>query len=239
MNLGFIIIFLVTGYLLGSVSIARIATRLINPEISLDDVQVADKNTGGTRTLNTVGATTASMILGPRIGGLIGMMDILKGALPALIVRLLFPDEKYFLVLGLGILVGHIWPLYYKFRGGGGLSPALGILLVLDPLGTLVCVALAFIIGMFLLKEIAFIVMGGPILFIFWTAALSRDLINIAFAVLLNILLFLAVWPDISKHLKAVKAGKVDLSTSMDTIPMGQMMKKMMTRIGLEKGLKK
>lgn len=238
MNIFQIIIISVVGYLVGSISIARLVTRIVRPDLKLDSVQVADKMTGGTTTLNTVGATTASMLLGPRVGGMIGILDILKGALPTLIVRFLYPDQKFFLIMGIAILIGHIWPLYHKFRGGGGLSPALGALLVLDPLGTLICVLLAFLIGMFLLKEISFIVLGGPVLFIIWTAIFSRNWFNIIFALILNLILVVAVLPDVSRHLKAVKAGKTDLSDSMDTIPMGQMMKKMMIRMGLEKEVK-
>lgn len=235
MNLILGIIISVAGYLFGSLSFARIITRILKPDSSLESVELPDRVSGGTFTLKTVGATTASMLLGPRVGGMIGILDILKGALPTLLVRLLFPDQLYFLLMGIAVVVGHIWPIYYRFRGGGGLSPALGALLVLNPVGTLVCVILAMLIGMFILKEIAFIVMGGPILFIIWTALFSRNWAFIVFAVVINILLIIAVIPDMLKHFTAVKSGKTDLSSSMDSIPMGQMMKKMMTRMGLDK----
>jgi len=167
MDIYLVLICVVLGYLIGSFSIARLITHIAAPEKELGKVEVPDRNTGGTIQLKTVGATTASMILGPKIGGLIGILDILKGAIPALVVRLFFPDQSYFLLTGIAVVIGHVWPIYYRFRGGGGLSPALGTLLVLDPLGTLVSVILAFLIGLFLLKEISFMVMGGPILFIF------------------------------------------------------------------------
>ena len=153
MNIIPISIILVLGYLLGSISIARLVTRIVRPDLELDSLQVTDKKTGGTFTLNTVGATTVSMMLGPRIGGMIGILDILKGVLPTLAVRFLFPDQKYFMAMGVAIVIGHIWPLYYKFRGGGGLSPALGALLVLDPLGIVICVLLAMLIGIFYYKK--------------------------------------------------------------------------------------
>jgi glycerol-3-phosphate acyltransferase PlsY len=126
--------------------------------------------------------------------------------------------------------MGHVWPIYYRFRGGGGLSPVLGALLVTDPLGILVCVLLAFIVGMFLLKEIGFTVMGGPMLFIFWIAFRSGNWIYILFSILLNLIIVIAVIPD---RLKARKDGKPDFD-SMDAIPMGQMMKKMMQKMGMK-----
>jgi glycerol-3-phosphate acyltransferase PlsY len=229
-----IIICTISGYLIGSFSIARLVTRIAAPGEDLGTIELPDRNTGGTFQLKTVGATTASMVLGPKIGGMIGILDILKGALPTLVVSLILPDQPYFLFTGLALVIGHVWPVYYRFRGGGGLSPALGTLLVLDPLGILISVILAFLVGMFLLKEISFIVMGGPILFIFWTIFLSGNWIEIIFSILLNIVLFVAVIPDVSVHLRARKAGKTDLTTSMDSIPMGQMMKKMMRKMGMK-----
>lgn len=234
MELYLILIFSVTGYLLGSFSIARLVTRIAAPGQDLGSVELPDRNTGGKFQLKTVGATTASMILGPKIGGMIGILDILKGAIPALVVRLIFPDQPYFLFTGIAVVIGHVWPIYYRFRGGGGLSPALGTLLVLDPLGTLISVLLAFLIGMFLLKEISFIVMGGPILFIFWIAFRTGNWVYIIASIVLNIILFVAVIPDVAVHLRARKAGKTDLTTSMDSIPMGQMMKKMMQKMGMD-----
>ncbi len=153
--------------------------------------------------------------------------------MPTLAVRLLFPEQPYFLFTGAAVVIGHIWPIYFRFRGGGGLSPALGTFLVLDPLGILISVLLAFIIGIFILREISFSIMGGPILFIIWIAVFNGNWIYIVLTLLINLILFLAVWPDISVHLKAQRDGKTDLTTSMDSIPMGQMMKKMMEKMGL------
>ncbi len=238
MNIFLIIIISVVGYLLGSISIARLVTRIVRPDLNLNTVQIADKLSGGTTTLNGIGATTASMLLGARVGGLISILDILKGLIPTLIVRMLFQDQKYFLIIGLAIVIGHIWPVYHKFRGGGGLSPALGALLVLDPIGILICVLLAFLIGIFLLKEITFILLGGPFLFVIWIAIFNRNWFNIIFIIVLNLLLVIALLPDVSRYLKAMKAGKTNLADSMDAFPMGRMIKKMMIKMGLEKKVK-
>jgi len=210
----------------------------VRPDLNLNTVQIADKLSGGTTTLNGIGATTASMLLGARVGGLISILDILKGLIPTLIVRMLFQDQKYFLIIGLAIVIGHIWPVYHKFRGGGGLSPALGALLVLDPIGILICVLLAFLIGIFLLKEITFILLGGPFLFVIWIAIFNRNWFNIIFIIVLNLLLVIALLPDVSRYLKAMKAGKTNLADSMDAFPMGRMIKKMMIKMGLEKKVK-
>jgi len=233
MKVDIIIFCIIGGYLLGSFSIARLVTRIMAPGSDLGAVELPDANTGGTFQLKTVGATTASMILGPKIGGMIGVLDILKSAIPTLALRLIFPDQPYFIFVGAAVVIGHIWPIYYRFRGGGGLSPALGALLVLDPVGTLVSAILAMLIGMFILKEIKFIVMGGPLLFIFWIALRTGNWFYISFSIFINLVLILAIIPDVRVNLGARKAGKTDFSSSMDAIPMGRMMKKMMKRMGL------
>ena len=239
MQLEIILLCVVGGYLWGSISIARIVTRIVAPDQKLTEVELPDPNTGGTFTLKTVGATTASMILGPKYGGLIGILDIFKSAIPALILRLIFPDQPYFLFLGTAIVIGHIYPLYFGFRGGGGLSPALGTLLVLDPLGVLVSLILAFVIGMMILKSIELAVLGPPFLFVIWIAIFSGDWVHIVFSIVLVLLLILATIPDLMVNMRARKAGKSDLYNTMDIIPMGKMMKKMMERIGLEPKSKK
>jgi len=207
--------------------------RILAPGTNLEQVSLPDRGTGGTFTLKNTGATTASVLLGARIGGLIGILDIVKGLLPALAVHLLFPGHNLFLWAGVATVIGHIWPVYHRFRGGGGLSPALGVFLVIDPVGILLCVLAAMLLGLFVFKEITVVVMGGNLLFIPWVWFRTGDLAAVAAILVINILLVLAVLPDISVHLRARKLGKTDLSTSMDVIPMGQMMKKMMVRMGL------
>lgn len=228
-----ILLCLVGGYLWGSISIARIVTHFIAPGKDLNQIELKNAQSGETLKVKTVGATTASVVLGPKYGGMIGILDILKGAIPALILRLVFPEQPYFLFLGTAIVIGHIFPLYFGFKGGGGLSPALGTLLVLDPLGVILCILVAFVVGMFIFKNIAFAIMGGPVLFVIWIAIRSGNWIYIIFSILINILLVIALIPDVGAYLKAKKAGKAELSSALDTIPMGQMMNKMMRRMGI------
>lgn len=228
-----VISILLISYLFGSISIARLMARLVAPGIDLEQVNLPDRGTGGTFTLKTTGATTASVLLGPRIGGLIGILDIVKGLLPSLIIRLLFPDLDLYLWVGVATVVGHIWPILHRFRGGGGLSPALGVFLVIDPVGVLVCVFAAMLLGLFIFKEIIVIVMGGNLLLLPWVWFHSKNLSEVVAILVINLLLVLAVLPDISVQLRARRLGKTDLSTSMDVIPMGQMMKKLMLRMGL------
>ena len=84
-------IFLLAGYLFGSISFARIVTKIVAPETDLNSVVLEGSQSG--EPLKTVGATTASVKLGAKYGGLIGILDILKGFIPTLVVKLIFPDQ--------------------------------------------------------------------------------------------------------------------------------------------------
>jgi glycerol-3-phosphate acyltransferase PlsY len=68
----------------------------------------------------------------------VGIFDIFKGALPTWLSLKLGLSEQTAMVVGLAAVVGHNWPIYLNFQGGRGLSPFLGELFVLFPLGMLI-----------------------------------------------------------------------------------------------------
>jgi glycerol-3-phosphate acyltransferase PlsY len=68
----------------------------------------------------------------------VGIFDIFKGALPTWLSLKLGLSEQAAMVVGLAAVVGHNWPIYLNFQGGRGLSPFLGELFVLFPLGMLI-----------------------------------------------------------------------------------------------------
>ena len=212
------VIILIGCYLIGSISNARIITSFIAPQADLENIELRDPEKGVTMTLKTVGATTASMVVGPGKGWIIVLLDIMKSALPTLALRLLFPGTYYYF-LGIAVMVGHIWPVYYRFHGGGGLATALGILLVVDPLGAFVSVLLAVIIGMFIIHETAICFLGGPRLFLVWISFRTGNWYLILFNLLINSLLIIAVLPDIST---ALKKGDIKISTGMDIVPLAR-----------------
>lgn len=231
MNIPLLIGVIVGGYLIGSLSTSRIVAKIVAPDTDLEKVELPDAVHGGTFNLRFVGATTASKVLGPRIGGLIGILDILKGAIPALVLRLIFPNEPYFLFAGTAVVIGHIWPVYYRFRGGIGVSSILGVMLVLDPLGILLCVLIAFLIGFFILKDPGVIFMGGPILYVFWSAFTAGDWLITGLVLVMILVLIIAMIPDYKYQIEAKKAGKS--GELLEEVPMGRMMKKMMGKFGM------
>jgi acyl phosphate:glycerol-3-phosphate acyltransferase len=239
MNFEIIVASLLAGYLFGSISISRIVTRIYAPNADLTRVKMKDQGTGEDYHLTNIGATTASMLLGPKIGGLIGVLDILKGIIPPLVIRLLFPGQDYYLFAGAAVVTGHIWTIYHRFRGGGGLSPALGVLLVVDPIGMLVANLVAMFLGFFVFREFLIVITAGTWLMIPWLWFRTGRWELVVFALLINILLVLALIPDVSRYIRARRSGVVSMENAMADIPMGRMMNRMMERLGTKKRAEK
>ena len=185
------------GYLIGSVSFARMVFARKRPGQAPDSIRTPTTDGQGELVSHAVGATNVMIAFGPRWGGLVSSLDMLKALLPTLALRLLFPDDSYHLVVAVAVLVGHLWPVWYRFSGGGGNACIMGMLLAISPLGLLVTHAGGMLIGRF---APMFSFAGGIALTIPWFAI--RDGIaspEVAFAVTITVLYVLAELPEIKQ----------------------------------------
>ena len=126
------------GYLAGSVSFARLISRQFAPQQDITKIVVEGLDGEGRFESDAISATSVRLHLGPGYGCLVGILDVLKATIPALLFKLWMPDAPYYLFAAGMAVVGHNWPVYYRFRGGRGISPSLGGMLVVDPLGAVV-----------------------------------------------------------------------------------------------------
>lgn len=90
-----------------------------------------------------IGATNVTRLLGKKLGALTLLCDLLKGYLPMLIAAsLLKGTASQHLVValcGAAAVLGHMFPLYLRFKGGKGVATALGAFLYLAPWAVLGC----------------------------------------------------------------------------------------------------
>lgn len=113
--LPYLAIAFVFGYLVGSIPFGVILTRLAG----LGDVRaIGSGNIGATNVLRTGRKDIAALTLAA---------DILKGTAVVWLAGLYGPDPQ--LVAGFGAFLGHLFPVWLKFRGGKGVATYLGILL--------------------------------------------------------------------------------------------------------------
>jgi glycerol-3-phosphate acyltransferase PlsY len=94
-------------------------------------------NAGATNVLRSHGR-----VLGLAVAGL----DIAKGAAAVLLVRALTADPRYAAAAGLAVVAGHVFPIFYGFRGGKGVATAVGAFAVLAPPATVVCVGVFIVV---------------------------------------------------------------------------------------------
>src|SRR5216683_378649 len=110
----------VLGYLLGSIPFGLILTKLAGTQ---DLRSIGSGNIGATNVLRTghMGLAAATLLC-----------DVLKGTLAVLVMDWLW-GRDHALIAGLGAFLGHLFPVWLKFRGGKGVATYLGILLGLAP----------------------------------------------------------------------------------------------------------
>jgi len=101
-------------------------------------------------------------------------------------------------------LVGHNYPLYYRFVGGRGDSPILGALLVINWFGILIANGAAMILG-YLTGKVLVMRLGGHILCIFWFWIYFNDIYHVGFMVLANVVFWASSTRDLSSFLGMIK----------------------------------
>lgn len=114
------IISLIVAYLLGSLSTAIILSKFMKFE---DPRQVGSGNAGATNVLRSIGKNEATFVL---IG------DIAKGFIAVLIGRILGVEGVMLGFVAVAAVVGHIFPVFFKFKGGKGVATGIGAVLMLS-----------------------------------------------------------------------------------------------------------
>ena len=199
-------IFIVSGgYLIGSISFARLVFAKFKPGEKLDSIRTPTTDGEAEIISHAVGATNVMIAFGPRWGMAVSFLDALKALIPTLALRLVYPEDSYHLVVAVFVLIGHLWPVWYRFSGGGGNSSIIGMLLAISPLGLLITHAGGMLIG-----RVApiFAFLGGIILTIPWF--ILRDGLyspEVVFAVVITIIYILAEIPEIKQMRDLKRAG--------------------------------
>ena len=117
-------LFVALGYLLGSVPSSYLAGRLVR---GIDLREHGSGNLGATNTFRVLGAKVAAPVM---------IFDVLKGWAPAALFPLWdrSPLWTWALAYGAAAILGHVFSLYMRFRGGKGVATAAGVFLALAPL---------------------------------------------------------------------------------------------------------
>ena len=119
-------------YLLGSISFAVVLVRLFK------GVDVREHGSGN------AGATNVLRTAGKRLGFTTLVLDAAKGALAVLLMRLVTYDPRWLGAGAVAAVLGHMFPIFFRLKGGKGVATAVGAFLVLAPLAVLIVAAVFF-----------------------------------------------------------------------------------------------
>lgn len=109
-------ILILTGYLFGSIASAVVVCRAC----SLSDPRTAGSNNpGATNVLRLHGKPAAAMTLAG---------DVLKGVIPVLLAHYLTDSNLIIGLTGLAAFLGHLYPVFFQFKGGKGVATFIGVL---------------------------------------------------------------------------------------------------------------
>ncbi|MCI9040149.1 MAG: glycerol-3-phosphate 1-O-acyltransferase PlsY [Clostridia bacterium] len=134
------IIVAIIAYLMGSISFSVIISKKI---AGFDVREKGSGNAGTTNVLRSVGKKAAAITL---------VCDILKGVvaiLIALLAGVIMKDlDKALLVqlAGVFVIIGHTFPIFFKFKGGKGIATSLGVLLMINWQIGLICLVFALLL---------------------------------------------------------------------------------------------
>ncbi len=224
----------IVGYLSGSVSSARLVTKIAAPHKDIAKTEIDVAGSDETITMDFVSATAVSMHMGPRLGFITVVMDMLKIAIPTLVFKRAYPEASYFLITAAAGMVGHIWPLYHGFKGGRGLSAVYGGMFAIDWIGVFATSLGGMLLGLCVLRDVLVAYMGGLWLIIPWLWFRTHDVGHVAYAIAVNVIFGVAMIPEIRQYVKYKRAGKgVDISETMQYTGMGRGIYKMAKRFGV------
>lgn len=115
-----LIAMLALAYCMGSVSTAILVSRALSLS---DPREVGSGNPGATNVLRYAGKKAAAVTL---------LGDALKGVIPVLVARALDIEPPALTLIGAAAFLGHLYPVFYGFRGGKGVATILGVTLALN-----------------------------------------------------------------------------------------------------------
>lgn len=136
------IIYFIICYLLGSIPSGLIIGKWVK------NVDIREYGSGN------LGGTNAIRVLGKTLGSVVAIMDVLKGGLSVLLAQIVFQTDIQPIIFGIAAVLGHIFPLFAKFRGGKAVATSGGVILFASPPIFLIAIT-TFVITLLISKYVS------------------------------------------------------------------------------------
>ncbi|NTV89449.1 MAG: glycerol-3-phosphate 1-O-acyltransferase PlsY [Clostridiales bacterium] len=187
----------VLGYLLGSINSSIIVGRI-------NGIDIRKHGSGN------AGTTNALRVLGKKAAVLVLAGDLLKGVLSYLagyyLVGLFTApagagSDVGGMIAGTAAIIGHVWPVYFGFKGGKGVLTSLSVLLMMDWQTALILLGI-FIIIVAITRYVSLGSVIGAALLPVFTLVLGRDAVHVVFSAIIGILLIVMHRANIKRLLE-------------------------------------
>jgi acyl phosphate:glycerol-3-phosphate acyltransferase len=211
------ILAVIAGYLIGGFPSAYIVTKIATGK----DIRTI--GTGHTGRGN-VGTRNVFVNIGKIPGIVVAILDILKGIVAVLLAAWILGwpqlshhqiESGIFFALGAGLaaVIGHIWPVYLKFRGGGGLAIAVGVLAI-QMTRELACALVLTIILVFITRNVILSLSLALLSLPLWALYFQLPWWLVIYPLVILLVMFVHFVPNIKAEIK--KAGTpANLITSL------------------------
>ncbi len=113
-----LVFFIILGYLFGSIPFGYIIAKLKH-------IDIQKQGSGN------IGATNVSRALGLKYAILVGLLDVLKVVLPAVLAKQYLTNDWYICLAILAPILGHLFPVWLKFKGGKAVSGVFASMVVI------------------------------------------------------------------------------------------------------------
>ena len=187
---------IIGSYLLGSISSAIIVCKVMG---------LSDPREAGS---GNPGATNVKRLYGSKPAGVTLVGDMLKGLLPVLIAHQLEFSSLIIALVGFSAFVGHLFPIFFQFKGGKGVATMLGVMFGLSlPIGLAVAMTWLFVAKVLKISSVSALVATAlaPVYIFF----LSGEVNWVVLTLLMTVILFWRHKSNIKDLLAEKKEKKV------------------------------
>ncbi len=186
-----IIILVIISYLIGAIPFSLLIGRIFYK------VDIREHGSGN------IGTTNTFRILGKKAGIIVLVLDMLKGAVPVYIAMLMAVDMHIF-IPGLISAIGHVYPIFLKFRGGKAVATGGGAVLAYNPIVFIILLS-SFLITLKLSKYVSLSSIVAAVTLIVLSLFL-QDPLFMAFAIVLGLVVIIRHISNIKRILNGTES---------------------------------
>jgi len=186
------ILLVIGGYIAGSVPTGVILSKLFGTK------DVRQEGSGN------IGATNVYRVSGAKLGILTLLGDAAKGTIPVVLTCYIMNNEMWIATVALSTFLGHLFPIFLKFRGGKGVAIALGIFLVITPLAV-PCVVIVFILVAMMWKYVSLGSLTASALLPVFICVTGYPIVYVDLSLITGCLIFYRHWDNIKRLREGVE----------------------------------